>query len=124
MRGRSVALKRFLMALAVRPFSSGTISTHLLPAHGPARSGQNAGQGRTAHGATGSTHVRVARDDDAVLLVGPGALVDALVNVVEEPLTALARGTSFHNARYQAPVDTVLAQVVHLQRVSGFGLRF
>jgi hypothetical protein len=31
MRGSSVALNLFLMALAGRPCSSGTISTHLLP---------------------------------------------------------------------------------------------
>ena len=125
MRGRSVALKRFLMALAVRPFSSGTISTHLLPAHGPGPVRPDCRAGAHAvHGATGSTHVRVARDDDAVLLVGPGALVHVFVNVVEKPLAALARGTSFHNARYQAPVHTVLAQVARLQRVSGLGFRF
>ena len=60
MRGRSVALKRFLMALAVRPFSSGTISTHLLPAHGPGPVRPDCRAGAHAvHGATGSTHVRV-----------------------------------------------------------------
>jgi hypothetical protein len=65
-------------------------------------------------GRTERTHLCVACDDDAVLLVSPRPLVYIFVHVIEVALPTLPRCASLHDTRYEAPIDAILSKLFNL----------